>query len=374
MKFTVSSSALSGRLQTLNRVLSTKNTIQILDCILFQLSHDELKLTASDGEVTLETTLEVSDVEGSGVFAANALQVINGLKEIAEQPVEMIINDSNYAVDIHYQNGTGKFMAQPGNDYPEKQPIEGNVTILNLDSEVLQGGINHTLFATADDELRPVMNGIYFDAQADSLTFVASDGHKLVRDRSMLVKTTNPTAFILPKKPARTLKEILTKEEGEVEIKFDERRAEISFESYVLSCRLIEGRYPAYNSVIPTDNPYHVNIERQSLISALKRVLVFASSSTSQVKLAVESGKLTVSAKDPDFNTEARESLACEYDGDPISIGFKGPFLIEILGCINAKEVVFELADPSRAGVIVPSEQENGNDLLMLLMPMMLND
>ncbi len=374
MKFNVSSTVLCNRLQTLSKVLSSKNSIQILDCILFNIQQDKLTLTASDGEITLVTSLDVNEPSGNGLFAANAVQIINGLKEISEQPVQISLNEETYSIEIKYQNGSSNFIGQSGNEYPIPQQISDNTQTVSIGSSVLQDGISRTIFATAEDELRPVMNGIYFDFTEDSLTFVASDGHKLVRSRNMAVKSERPTAFILPKKPAKMLKDILTKEGGDAIIRFDESYAEIAVENYILSCRLIEGRYPNYNSVIPTDNPYRVTIDRQAFIGALRRVLVFASSSTSLVKLRIESGSLLVSAQDIDFSTSAEERIMCEYEGNPMSIGFKGPFLIDILNGISSQDVVLELADPSRAGVVVPAEQDADEDLLMLLMPMMLND
>ncbi|MDO4823158.1 MAG: DNA polymerase III subunit beta [Bacteroidales bacterium] len=374
MKFNVSSTVLCNRLQTLSKVLSSKNSIQILDCILFHLQQDKLTLTASDGEITLVTSLDVNESSGNGLFAANAAQVINGLKEISEQPVQISLNEDTYSIEIKYQNGSSNFIGQSGNEYPIPQQISDNTQTVSISSSVLQNGISRAIFATAEDELRPVMNGVYFDFAEDSLTFVASDGHKLVRNRNMAIKSERPTAFILPKKPAKMLKDILTKEGGDAIIRFDESYAEIAVENYILSCRLIEGRYPNYNSVIPNDNPYRVTIDRQAFIGALRRVLVFASSSTSLVKLRIESNTLLVSAQDIDFSTSAEEKIMCEYEGSPMNIGFKGPFLIDILNGISSSEVILELADPSRAGVVVPAEQDADEDLLMLLMPMMLND
>ena len=374
MRFNVSSTVLCNRLQTLSRVLSSKNSLQILDCILFELQDGKLQLTASDSETTLVTTLEVNDADSNGRFAIKANTIINGLKEISEQPVTIDINDETHEVFINYLNGKSNFIGQNGNDYPATQPISEGTQLLQLPSSVLLDGISRALFATAEDELRPVMNGIYFDVTAENITFVASDGHKLVRDRSTAAHGEEPAAFILPKKPAKALKDILAKESGDAVIRFDDRNAQFTLESYTLSCRLIEGRYPNYNSVIPTDNPFRIHIDRAALIGALRRVLVFASSSTSLVKLEISSNTLTVSAQDIDFSTSAEEHIMCDYSGNPMSIGFKGTFLIDILNSITSQEVELELADPSRAGVIVPVEQEENEDLLMLLMPMMLNE
>lgn len=374
MRFNISSTTLCNRLQTLSRVLSSKNSIQILDCILFDLKEGTLKLTASDGEVTLTTTLEVTESSGNGLFAVKAAQIINGLKEISEQPISISVDENTYAIDIKYQNGGSTSVGQNGIEYPTPQMMGNNMQSITLSADSLLKGLSCTLFATAEDELRPVMNGIYFDIATDSITFVASDGHKLVRDRNLSATSSNPTSFIMPKKPAKILKEILTKEANEAVIKFDDSYSEICLDNYSLCCRLIEGRYPNYNSVIPYDNPFEINVDRQALIGALRRVLVFGNSSTSLVKLHIEPNTLIVSAQDIDFAKSASENIMCDYEGAPMSIGFKGTFLIDILNSINSEEVILKLADPSRAGVIVPSEQEENEDLLMLLMPMMLND
>ena len=238
----------------------------------------------------------------------------------------------------------------------------------------MSNNINRSIFATAQDELRPVMNGIYFDMTPDALAIVASDGHKLVRNKNYTIKSEVPAAFILPKKPATLLKNVLQRDGGDVVIRFNERNAEIKFGESTLSCRLIEGRYPNYNSVIPMNNPNQITIDRKSLIGALRRVLPFASDSSQLIRFRVESGKLTLSSEDIDFATSAKEELTCEYSGTPMSIGFKGPSLTEILNNLDSEEVIVELADPSRAGLIVPSEQPENEDVLMLIMPMLLND
>jgi len=374
MNFKVSSTTICNRLQTLNKVINSKNSLTILDSILFELQDSILKMTASDGDITLVSTLEVNSAEGSGKFALNATQIINGLKEISDQPVKITINDQDFKVVIKYQNGKCEFIGQSGEDYPIMKTVSDAAQIVKIDNNALFSGINKSLFATADDELRPVMNGIFFDIMPDNITFVASDGHKLVRNRNFSVHSEESSSFILPKKPAKTLKDILVKDDSEVIIKLDTNIAEISVENYVLSCRLIEGRYPNYNSVIPKDNPFKVRIDRMSLIGALRRVLVFASQSTNLIKVRLTNNALMVSSQDSEFATNAEESITCEYEGNPMNIGFKGPFLVDILNSISSQEVIFELADPSRAGVIVPAQQEENEDLLMLLMPMMLND
>ena len=374
MKFNVSSATLCNRLQTLSRVLASKNSIQILDCILFELQDGKLRLTASDSETTLVSTLDVDEADSNGMFAIKAATIINGLKEISDQPITLDVNPETHEIVIYYQNGRSSFVGQGGEEYPSYPSISDSAQQLTIDANVLLNGISRAIFATAEDEIRPVMNGVFFDITPDSVTFVASDGHKLVRDRSFTTHCEQPASFILPRKPAKTLKDILAKENGDAIVRFDDRNARIELENYTLNCRLIEGRYPNYNSVIPQDNPFRVSVDRVTLIGALRRVLVFASTSTSLVKLRVDQNDLIVSTQDIDFSTSAEEHVLCDYSGTAMSIGFKGPFLVDILNSMSSQDVVLELADPSRAGVIVPAEQEEQEDLLMLLMPMMLNE
>lgn len=374
MKFNVSSATLCSRLQTISRVQSSKNALPILDCVLFDLSESTLTLTASDSETAIVTSLEVADAEGYGKIAIESKQLINSIKEISDQPITFTVNPDTFQIEINYQNGKYNLVAQNGEEYPlPNRSSEGNNTTV-FPASALLNGITRSLFATADDELRPQMNGVYFDLANDYATLVASDGHKLVRNRILSVHTPEPCAFILPKKPSMMLKTILPKEQNDAEIRFDDRNAEIILENYRISCRLIEGRYPNYNSVIPQDNPFRVTVDRLSFIAALRRVSVFASASSSLIKLQLSDNTLTVSAQDLDFSTSAEERIACDYSGMAMSIGFNGPFLLEVLNSMTCPEVVLELADPSRAGVIVPAEQDEEEDVIMLLMPMMLQD
>lgn len=374
MRFNVSSSSLSNRLQTISRVQSSKNALPILDCILFELVGGELKMTASDSETAMTTTIEVTEAEGEGKFAIGAKQLISSVKEISDQPITFNVDQNTFAIEINYQNGKYNLVGQNGYEYPLPSAMNGFARSIAIDAAVMFNGINRCLFAAADDELRPQMNGVYFDMATENITFVASDGHKLVRNRVFSARADEASAFILPKKPALLLKTVLPKAEGDAVIRFDDRNAEIQLTGYVISCRLIEGRYPNYNSVIPTDNPFRVTVDRLAFISALRRVIVFASQSSALIKLHVDQGSLTVSAQDLDFSTSAEEHIMCEYEGMAMSIGFNGPFLIDVLNSVTGNDIVLELADPSRAGVITPAEQEENEDLIMLLMPMMLKD
>ena len=243
-----------------------------------------------------------------------------------------------------------------------------------MPASVLNDNINRSIFATAQDELRPVMNGIFFDINSEALSIVASDGHKLVRNKNFTVKTETPASFILDKRPASMLKNVLPRETGDVTIKFDERNAEFTYSDGVLTCRLNEGRYPNYNSVIPQNNPNQLNIDRRSLIGALRRVMPFASDSSQLVRFHIEQGRLELSSEDIEFATSAKEDITCEYNGTPMNIGFKGTSLNEILNNLDSDEIIIQLADPSRAGIIVPVTQPENEDVLMLIMPMLLNE
>ena len=374
MKFTLSSTALSSRLQTLARVINSKNSLPILDSFLFEVKNQQLTITASDSENVMRSTLKLDEADGEGSFAVPNRTLLDAMKELPEQPLTFEVNTENLTIKIIYQNGLYNFTAQNGDEYPRSQQIPDNATVINIDATVLNDNLTRSLFATAQDELRPVMNGIYFDLTADSLAVVASDGHKLVRNKNFNIKSETPASFILPKKPATLLKNVLGKEQEEVVIKFDDRTAEISFAEGVLTCRLIEGRYPNYNSVIPQDNPNQLTIDRRSLIGALKRVLPFASESSQLVRFHLDAGRLELSSEDIDFATSAKEVVNCEYAGQAMNIGFKGSSLSEILNNLQGDEVVIELADPSRAGIILPAVQPENEDVLMLIMPMLLND
>ena len=374
MRFDVSSTALLSHLQSIGKVIASKNTLPILDNFLFQLEENTLTVTASDAETRLVTSLEVMNAEGSGLFCVSAKMLLDPLKELPEQPLTFDVNDANLEVFIHFQNGKYNFIGQKGDTYPQQKPLSEQAVEVVMDAQLLLNGISRSLFATADDELRPVMNGVYFDFHTDDLTFVASDGHKLVRLRNLSVQSEERASFILPKKPATLLKNLLAKEEGLIRLQFDDNNAYVRCANCEMVCRLIEGRYPNYNSVIPKENPFQVTIDRMFLLNALKRVSVFSNQSSSLIKLHLEDKLLTVSAQDIDFSTSAEERIPCEYNGDELSIGFKATYLIDILGNISSTDVILQLADPSRAGLILPLENQENEDLLMLLMPMMLND
>ena len=374
MRLTLSSSALNSRLATLSKVINSKNSLAILDCFLFEVSNQQLIITDSDSENMMRTSIALDSADSEGRFAISSQTILDAVKELPDQPLTLDVDLNSMAVKVIYQNGIYQFTTQNADEYPASLAIGDNVTTLSLKSSVLADNITRTIFATANEELRPVMNGIYFDLTPEALAIVASDGHKLVRNRNLAIRTAEPKAFILPKKPATLLKNTLDKDDTEVVIRFDERNAEITFGNTTLQCRLIEGRYPNYNSVIPQGNPNELTIDRKTLIGALRRVLPFASESSQLVRLHLENGKIEVSSEDIDFATSAKEEIACDYSGDSMNIGFKGSSLNEILNNLSSAEVTLQLADPSRPCLIVPDDQPENEEILMLIMPMLLND
>ena len=374
MRFTLSSTTLSSRLSTLSKVITNKNAIAILESFLFEVRDGQLTITASDSENVMKSTCALDETDGNGSFAVSSQTILDAVRELPEQPLTFDVDTHQLVVKVYYQNGMYNFTVQNAEEYPQTQPMPTDVTRITFDSGVLLANISRTLFATASEELRPVMNGIYFDITPEYTAIVASDGSKLVRNRNFSVRGEGNSSFILPKKPATLLKSVLSKDGGDVVIQFNDRNAMINFADGVLVCRLIEGRYPNYNSVIPQDNPNHIRIERKTLISTLRRVMPFASESSQLVKFQVSQGTIEVSSEDIDFATSAKEQLTCEYEGKNMAIGFKGSSLSEILTNLEGDEVIIELADPSRAGVVVPAEQPDQEEVLMLIMPMLLNE
>jgi DNA polymerase III subunit beta len=375
MKFVISSTDLLNHLQAVSRVISSKNTLPILDNFLFKLQDNELVITASDLESTLTTQMTLENASGDGVIAIPARILTDTLKEFPQQPLSFEISTDNYSVVISTENGKFNVVGQSGEDFPQYPLLkEDNKTTVRISAEVLLQGISRTIFATADDELRPVMNGIFLDFTPENMTFVASDAHKLVRYKRFDIKTGNDSSFILPKKPASLLRNILAREKNDVVIEFDDRNALFTMTGYLLVSRLVEGNYPNYSSVIPVNNPNKLIADRLELINILRRVSVFSSQASNLVKLRLTANQITVSAQDIDFSISAYEKLPCQYEGEEMEIGFKSTFLVEILNNLASQEVIMELSDPSRAGLLLPLESDNDDDdLLMLLMPMMIN-
>ncbi|MCK4852719.1 MAG: DNA polymerase III subunit beta [Bacteroidales bacterium] len=375
MKFVVSSTDLLSHLQAVGRVISSKNTLPILDNFLFKLDSNELEITASDLESTLITKMTLENTSDSGSIAVPARILTDTLKEFPEQPLTFEIDLDKLSIVINSENGKFTVVGQNAGDFPQMPTIkQDQKASVEMPAEILYNGINKTLFATADDELRPVMNGVFIELATDNLTFVASDAHKLVRYKRMDAKADTDSSFILPKKPASLLRNVLPREENPVTVEFDDKNAFFSMTEYKLVCRLVEGNYPSYNSVIPTENPNKLSIDRVEFYNTLKRVSVYSNQASNLVKLALTGNQITISAQDIDFSISAYERLNCQYEGDDMEIGFKSTFLIEILSNLTSADVIVELSDPTRAGIMLPAVSENeAEDVLMLLMPMMIN-
>ena len=376
MKFVISSKAFSSRLLDMGRVVVTKNSVAILECFVFEVKDNKLTIMASDNENTLISSLDLNEQDGEIRFAVNAKTVQDSMKEIPDQPLDIFVNETTYEVTVKYQNGQYKFMGQSAENYPVPPALEGDTISFKLSPDQLISGIGRALFATADDSLRPVMNGVDFDIHEDSLAIVASDGHKLACGEVEGIGASQEGSFILPKKPASLVKSLFGNEnaDAEVSVEFNPRNAVFKTETSTLICRLIEGHYPNYKTVIPSDNPNEATVNRAGILSALRRMMIFSNANSSLVKLNFEPGRVTISTQDIDFSMSATESLLCDYSGTPLSIGFKGTFLMDLLNNVEGDEVIIRLADATRAGVIVPSQQPKGAKVLMLLMPMMLND
>lgn len=374
MRFVVSSTELLKHLNAISRVISSKNTLPILDNFLFKLEGKTLMITASDLETTLITKIELENSEEEGLIAIQAKIMLDTLKEFPEQPLTFNINPETLAVEILSANGKFSIVGHNGEDFPVLPAINDKHHEIILPHDLLLTGINKTLFATADDELRPVMNGIYIELSPEEITFVASDAHKLVRYKRSDVKYSDVASFILPKKPASLLKNLLPREDSDVKLQFDEKNAFFTLSGFKMVCRLVEGKYPAYNSVIPLNNPNEMIADRVEFFTTLKRVSVFANQASNLVRLKLTPTELIVSAQDIDFAISAVETIKCVYDGQPMEIGFKSTFLVEILSNLSSEDVKMKLSDPSRAGLLVPAEKElDYEDVLMLLMPMMIN-
>mgnify|MGYP000420471876 CR=1 FL=1 len=374
MKFSVSSSALLSLLATTGKVISNKNTLPILDYFLMELKGDQLKVTTSDLETTLVGQITVDNVESEGMIAAPAKQLLDSLKEFAEIPLTIDCNDQTFEIKLNWKSGSLSIPGASAVSYPALPALAPESRReLDADADMLLTGINKTIFATADDELRPIMNGVYINIEPASITFVATDAHKLVKYSSEQPSELT-AAFILPKKPANLLKGMLLKEEAPVKVSFDSKNVLFNLKNHTLVCRLIEGNYPNYNAVIPSNNPNKVLVDRIELVNGIKRVAVCSNPATTLIRMPIADNKINLTAQDIDYSMSANETISCSYDGQSITIGFKSTFLVEILSNIETPTVVIELADSTRAGVFKPVyDEKQSSDTLMLLMPMMIN-
>ncbi|MEI7895789.1 MAG: DNA polymerase III subunit beta [bacterium] len=373
MKFIISSTLLLKNLQAILGVINTNNTLPILDDFLFELKEDSLTVTSSDLETTMRVTIRPDMSEETGTIAIPAKILVETLKTFADIPVAFSINTESLMIEISAGEGKYKLSGHKSDEYPRTPSLE-DTTAITFDSRLMSQAINKTLFATGNDELRLVLSGVFCELSPDDVTFVATDAHKLVRYKRTDLKTADSASFILPKKPLNLLKNILASQEFQVTIEYNKTNAFFSFSNIHLICRLIDGKYPNYDAVIPKENPNKLTIDRHALLTTIRRVSIFANQSTHQIRFKVSGQELILSAEDIDFSNEAKERLNCSYDGEDMEIGFNSKFLLEMLNNIETEEISLEMSAPNRAGILTPLNNQNKDeDILMLVMPVMLN-
>lgn len=374
MKFIVSSTLLLKQLQAIGGVINSSNTLPILDNFLFELDKDGLTISASDLETTMTAKVAVAKAEKTGSIAIPAKILLDTLKTFSDIPITFTIESkTTYAIEISAGEGKYKLTGHNADEFPKTPTLE-SFSLVEIGSEVLAKAISKSLFATGNDELRPVMSGVFCQLSPENITFVATDAHKLVRYRRTDAKSKEVSSFILPKKPLNLLKNLLLYDESKIKIEYNNTNAFFAFNNFNLICRLIDGKYPNYDAVIPTNNPNKLIIERIPFLNSIKRVSIFSNQSTHQVRFKISGKELTLSAEDLDFANEAKERLSCQYEGEDMEIGFNSKFILEMLNNIDSNEVCLEMSAPNRAGLLLPVNNENKEeDLLMLVMPVMLN-
>jgi len=376
MKFVVSSAELLSHLQAISKVINNKNTLPILDNFLFKVEGSTLEITASDLETTMVTRVSLISSSDDGAIAIPAKFMTEYLGKFSDQPLTFEISTENFSILINSAAGKSNIIGYDWEDFPLLPDLkQDRVSTLLVSAELALHGIGKTIFATGEDELRPVMNGIFIELSTENITFVASDSHKLVRYRRSDVQANNDGCFILPKKPAGLLRTILAKEQGNVEISFDDKNAMFKLHEYTMVSRLVEGVYPNYSSVIPTNNTNRLVIDRVEFLGSLRRVSMFTSQSTNLIKMELRENQLAIFAQDIDFSIAGDETLPCQYDGDSMNIGFKANNLIDILANLSSTDICIEISDPTRACLVLPVQIDiEGEDVLMLIMPLIVND
>jgi DNA polymerase-3 subunit beta len=373
MKFIVSSSTLLKNLLSLNGILNSSNTLPILDNFLFEVNGKDLTISASDLETTMTTTMNVESKD-SGIIAIPAKLLIDTLKAFPEQPLTFSVDLKKFSIEISSDYGKYKVTGHSGDEYPKAPTVEGGSSV-EIVGEALLSAINKTIFATGNDELRPVMSGVFVQFSPEGATFVATDAHRLVRYRRSDIKTESAASFILPKKPLNMLKNNLGAAGGNVQVEYNTTNAQFVFGSSRLICRLIDGKYPNYDAVIPKVNPNKLTIDSSAFLGSIKRVSIFANKTTHQVRLKMAGSELNISAEDLDYSNEANERLTCSYAGEDMEIGFNSRFLMDMVANLDSDEVNIEMSAPNRAGILIPAEQPlAAEDILMLVMPVMLNN
>ena len=372
MKFIVSSSYLKKELAAINGVITTNPVVPILENFLFEINDGKLTVTASDLQTSMVTELEVEAKE-NGSIAVPSKILKETLTNLPEQPVTFSIDEETYSIEINSDNGRYKLSGENATDFP-KVPTVSDGNSINISSDVLANAINNTILATSNDELRPAMTGVYMNLTDTNTTFVATDGHRLIRYRRVDIASDVDNSMIVPRKALTLLKATLPGENTNVNVEFNVSNAFFKFGNIFMVCRLIDERYPDYENVIPVGNENNMTIDRAELLGSLRRIAIYANKTTHQVRLKITGSELMVSSEDLDFSNEANERLSCDHDGEDIEIGFNGKFLIEMLANVSSKEVTIKLSEANKAGLLVPVKQDENEDLLMLVMPVMLSN
>jgi DNA polymerase-3 subunit beta len=371
MKFIVSSSALLKQLQQINGVIGANTVLPILEDFLFEVDQNRLTVVATDLETVMRIQLDIEAKE-TGKICIPAKILMDSLKNIPDQPLTFNI-DKNLSIEITTDTGKYKVMGENPDNFP-KEPVADETTSFTMTSTSLVTAINKTLFAVSNDDLRPAMTGVFFDLNQKYIQFVATDGHRLIRYKRSDVTCPKNDFFIVPKKPLNLLKSALPDNEDELTINYNNNHLFVKHGATQMSCRLIDARFPDYKVVIPVDNPYKLMLNKGDFQNALRRVNVFSNKSTNQVMLNIQGNELQLAAQDVDFSFEGNERLRCQYTGEDLAIAFNARFMIEMLNAADSQEIVVELSTPTKAGIIKPSEIDPNEELLILVMPLMLNN
>lgn len=382
MKFKVASNTFLQQLTAVSKIINGKNALSILDNFLLTLQGDTITITGSDQENTMTATLTALESEGEGSVAVNARRLLEMLKEVSGQPLTFFVDNNSYKIDIDFLNGHFAFMGIDGREYPSLGVFNEEPKQFSIPASVVQKGVENTLFAAGTEIIRPVMTGVFWDicrvdndgSVVPGITFVATDTHKLVRYVNTEANPGVTTSFIMPPKPANILRSLIGKEEGDVVVELYEKNATFRFGVYTLTCRFINGRFPDYNRVIPKDNPFELIVDRTSMLNAVRRMALFASQASSLVKMTLTENEAELKSQDMDYSTAAEEKVACSYTGNAMTIGFNADYLIEVLANLHGDTLRLRLCDPARPGIFTPEEKEEGSDLLILLMPMQVNN
>lgn len=378
MKFIINSQLFSKQIQSISGVITNNNTVPIINCFLFHLDENLLTIRATDLETTLVTKIEVESgrMEGLTDIAVPSKLILDTLKNLDDVPLTFSVDDATYGINITSGEGKYRLAGKNPETFPN-MPEARETEVMTVPGSALVNAITRTSFAASTDEMRPQMGGIFCDITPESTTFVATDAHKLVRYRRSDIHSDNPTSFILPRKPVTMLRNILAnqKEEQEVKLEFNNTNAFFTFDNFYIICRLVDGKYPNYDAAIPKENPNRLTVDRNSFLNTLRRVALFANQASHQVRLSIQERELVVSAEDLEFSNDANEKLPCQYEGEPMEIGFNAKFLAEMVSNIDTEQILIEMSHPSRAGIIFPIREDEGEspeDILMLVMPVML--